>query len=143
MAWCGADSKEKFGNRCLIRRVLFWHSTSRICSENAQPCILECGFIRAADLFQAELPAATIARCRSSDRRVEQVCHHHAGRPSDGHEIMEKGVGVTDGEKYTVGRWLTFDPASERHTGEFAEEANALLKDPNRKGFEIPEPGKV
>jgi predicted dehydrogenase len=54
------------------------------------------------------------------------------------HEMMEKGVGVTDKEKYIVGPWLTYDPATERHTGEHAEAANALLKDHNRKGFEIP-----
>ncbi len=60
------------------------------------------------------------------------------------HEMMRDGVGVPeDGAEYTVGPWLTFDPKTERHTGEFAEKANALLKDPNRKGFEIPEPGKV
>jgi hypothetical protein len=56
------------------------------------------------------------------------------------HEIMAKGVGVPeDGAYYNVGPWLTFDPATERHTGEFAAEANALLKDPNSPGFEIPE----
>ena len=56
------------------------------------------------------------------------------------HEIMAKGVGVPeDGAYYNVGPWLTFDPATERHTGEFATEANALLKDPNAAGFEIPE----
>lgn len=55
------------------------------------------------------------------------------------HEIMNKGVGIAEGSaEYTVGPWLTFDPATERHTGEFAEQANGLLKDPNRKGFEIP-----
>lgn len=55
------------------------------------------------------------------------------------HEIMRDGVGIPeDGNEYVVGPWLTFDPATETHTGEFAAEANALLKDPNRPGFEIP-----
>jgi predicted dehydrogenase len=55
------------------------------------------------------------------------------------HEIMRDGVGVPeDGAQYNVGPWLTFDPQTERHTGDFAAEANALLKDPNRAGFEIP-----
>ncbi|MCA9056997.1 MAG: Gfo/Idh/MocA family oxidoreductase [Planctomycetaceae bacterium] len=55
------------------------------------------------------------------------------------HEIMADGVGIpADGNEYTVGPWLTFDPATERHTGDYAAEANVLLKDPNRKGFEIP-----
>ena len=60
------------------------------------------------------------------------------------HSIMADGVGVPkDGSKYKVGPWLTFDPKTEKHTGEHAAAANALLKDPNRKGFEIPAPGKV
>ncbi|MDO8540587.1 MAG: Gfo/Idh/MocA family oxidoreductase [Opitutaceae bacterium] len=60
------------------------------------------------------------------------------------HAIMRDGVGVPeDGAEYTVGPWLTFDPKSERHTGQFAKEANALLKDPNNAGFEVPKPGKV
>ena len=59
------------------------------------------------------------------------------------HEIMDKGVGISEEAKYTVGPWLTYDPKTERHTGEHAKEANALLKDPNRKGFEIPDAKKV
>ena len=55
------------------------------------------------------------------------------------HSIMADGVGVPiDGAHYTVGPWLTFDPASERHVGDHAEQANALLKDENRPGFQIP-----
>jgi predicted dehydrogenase len=60
------------------------------------------------------------------------------------HEIVTKGMGVPeDGAEYTVGPWLTFDPETERCTGEHAEAANALLKDPNREGFEIPDISKV
>lgn len=60
------------------------------------------------------------------------------------HEVMSDGVGLPqDGNEYTVGPWLTFDPETERHTGEFASEANALLKDTNRKGFEVPSAGSV
>jgi hypothetical protein len=60
------------------------------------------------------------------------------------HEIMANGVGVPeDGAEYTVGPWLTFDPKTERHVGDHAEEANALLKDKNRPGFEIPDPKNV
>ena len=43
-----------------------------------------------------------------------------------------------DGTEYTVGPWLTFDPETEQHVGDFADEANALLKDPNNAGFEVP-----
>ena len=56
------------------------------------------------------------------------------------HDIMANGVGVAkDGENYTVGPWLTFNPKTEMHTGDHADEANALLKDPNNQGFQVPE----
>ncbi|WP_414660099.1 Gfo/Idh/MocA family protein [Horticoccus sp. 23ND18S-11] len=60
------------------------------------------------------------------------------------HEMMRDGVGVPEnGAEYVVGPWLTFDPKTETHTGAFAKEANALLKDPNSPGFEVPSVGKV
>jgi predicted dehydrogenase len=60
------------------------------------------------------------------------------------HNIMSEGVGVPENEaEYVVGPWLAFDPKTEKHVGEGAAAANALLKDPNRKGFEIPVSGKV
>lgn len=60
------------------------------------------------------------------------------------HEIMRDGVGIPeDGSEYVVGPWLTFNPESERHVGAHAAEANALLKDVNRPGFEIPSPNRV
>ncbi|MDG2122826.1 MAG: hypothetical protein P8J87_03955, partial [Verrucomicrobiales bacterium] len=59
------------------------------------------------------------------------------------HEVMEKGVGIKDNEHYTVGPWLTFDPKTERCIGDHADAANALLKDPNNKGFEVPDAAKV
>ncbi len=55
------------------------------------------------------------------------------------HEIMRDGVGLPEhGAKYILGKPLTFDPATERHVGEFAEQANRLLKDDNNPGFQIP-----
>ena len=60
------------------------------------------------------------------------------------HSLMRDGVGVPEvGAEYTVGPWLTFDPETETHTGDFAKEANQLLKDPNRSGFEIPTAAQV
>ena len=60
------------------------------------------------------------------------------------HDIMEKGVGVPqDGNKYTVGPVLTFDPQTEKHVGEHAQAANVLLKDTNRPGYEIPTASQV
>ncbi|MCA9231825.1 MAG: Gfo/Idh/MocA family oxidoreductase [Planctomycetales bacterium] len=55
------------------------------------------------------------------------------------HEIMSEGVGVPkDGNYYTVGPWLTFDPSTETMVGDHAEEATVLLKDNNRDGFKVP-----
>ena len=54
------------------------------------------------------------------------------------HEMMKKGAGLGEDAKYVVGPWLNYDPKSERHRGDFAKEANALLKDANRPGFEVP-----
>ena len=55
------------------------------------------------------------------------------------HELMRGGAGVPeDGTSYTVGPVLAFDPKTERFTGDREEAANRLLKDPNRKGFEVP-----
>jgi hypothetical protein len=52
---------------------------------------------------------------------------------------MEKGVGISaEGETYTVGPMLEFDPQTEQHTGSLAAEANALLRSPNNAGFEVP-----
>ena len=60
------------------------------------------------------------------------------------HEVMRDGVGIPeDKAEYTVGPWLTFDPKTELHTGEHAEAANVLLKDPNNEGFEVPQIDKV
>ncbi|MGN6547759.1 MAG: Gfo/Idh/MocA family protein, partial [Aureliella sp.] len=60
------------------------------------------------------------------------------------HEVMHDGVGIpTEGNHYNVGPWLAFDPNTERHTGEHAEAANRLLKDPNNRGFEVPAADKV
>ncbi len=60
------------------------------------------------------------------------------------HDVMSNGVGLPeDGTRYTVGPWLTFNPETERHTGAFATEANELLKDANRPGFQVPDPRRV
>lgn len=55
------------------------------------------------------------------------------------HDIMRDGVGIPeDKAEYIVGPTLTFDPDSERHTGDWANKANVLLKDPNNPGFQVP-----
>ena len=55
------------------------------------------------------------------------------------HSIMRDGVGIPEhGTSYRVGPLLTFDPATERHVGEHAEDANRLLKDPNNPAFTVP-----
>ena len=60
------------------------------------------------------------------------------------HAITRDGCGVPeDKENYIVGPWLNFDPKAERFTGEHAEAANKLVRDPHRTGFEIPDVDKV
>lgn len=60
------------------------------------------------------------------------------------HSVMADGVGVpVDGNHYTVGPMLTFDPATESFTGDHAQQANRLLKDRNRSGYEVPAADKV
>jgi len=55
------------------------------------------------------------------------------------HEIMRQGVGIPEHEaRYRLGPTLTFDPATERFTGDHAEAANRLLKDVNNAGFRVP-----
>ena len=55
------------------------------------------------------------------------------------HQVMAKGVGLPQhNNKYTVGPWLEFDPATERYRGEQAQAANKLLRNNYRRGFEIP-----
>ncbi len=55
------------------------------------------------------------------------------------HAIMRDGVGVAEnGTQYQLGKHLTFDPVTERFTGDFADQANALIKDADNPGFEIP-----
>ena len=46
---------------------------------------------------------------------------------------LRNGVLLTD----------SFDPETERHTGQFATEANELLKNANRPGFQVPDAGNV
>lgn len=60
------------------------------------------------------------------------------------HDIMRDDAGIPeDGAEYTVGPWLSFDAQSERFIGDHADEANRLLKDPVRAGFEFPEEYRV
>lgn len=60
------------------------------------------------------------------------------------HATIRDGVGIPeDGASYRVGPMLTFDPAAERFTGEHADEANRLLKDPHNPGFEVPSPDRI
>lgn len=61
--------------------------------------------------------------------------HEHFGKL---HDLMDNAGLAKDGEKYTVGPWLTFDPETETHVGPNAKKANALLQDDNNRGFEVP-----
>ena len=55
------------------------------------------------------------------------------------HHIMQDKAGIpVDRENYIVGPMLEFDPATERHVGSMAENANRLLKDANHQDFVLP-----
>ncbi|MEM7235105.1 MAG: gfo/Idh/MocA family oxidoreductase, partial [Planctomycetota bacterium] len=60
------------------------------------------------------------------------------------HAITRDGCGVPeDKAQYTVGPWIGFDPKTEMCIGDNAKAANKLLRDPNSKGFEIPDVANV
>lgn len=60
------------------------------------------------------------------------------------HEIARDGMGVPVNQaEYIVGPWLEFDGEQEHFVGEHSVEANRLLLDPQRRGFEIPTPNSV
>jgi len=60
------------------------------------------------------------------------------------HEITRDGMGVPVNQaNYIVGPWLQFDGESEHFTGEHSVEANRLLRDLRRPGFDIPSPEMV
>ncbi len=108
-----------------------------------------------ADMYEAHLSCVVGHLMNNSYRLGKKVPFNaKAGKFGDNkdayehfmklHEIMAEGVGVPENEaEYTVGPWLTFDPKTERFTGEHADEANKLVRDPNRKEFQIPDADKV
>jgi len=63
------------------------------------------------------------------------------------HAIMRDGVGIEEGAaskaRYRLGPTLTFDPKTERHTGDHADAANALLSDRHSTAFPIPSISEV
>ncbi len=76
--------------------------------------------------------------CRFGDS--PEVAKHFMGL----HSIMRDGVGINENDgEYHVGPLLTFDPKTERHTGDRAEIANALLKDSNNAGFQVPDLSQI
>lgn len=55
------------------------------------------------------------------------------------HKVMSEGVGVSGSDaNYQLGPMLNFDAETERFKGERADEANALVKDADNPGYEIP-----
>ena len=114
--------------------------------------------VRAGDPKLANCDALTAHRSctlghlmNNSYRLGEQVpFNKQAGRFGDNadaaehfgilHDVMAKGVGIpADGNHYTVGPMLHFDPEAERFTGDHADQANLLLKDTNHEGFVVPD----
>lgn len=60
------------------------------------------------------------------------------------HDIASDGMGIPqDQAEYIVGPWLKFDGEAEHFTGDYAVEANRLLRDPRNAEFDIPSPQSV
>jgi hypothetical protein len=60
------------------------------------------------------------------------------------HEVMRDGVGVPeDGSRIRRRPVADLRSQTERFTGEFADQANKLVQDPHRPGFEVPAADKV
>ena len=60
------------------------------------------------------------------------------------HDILKDGVQLPiDKTEYLLGPWLEFDGEREVFVGDRADEANKLLRDDCRKGYEMPEADKV
>ena len=60
------------------------------------------------------------------------------------HEIARDGMGVPVNQAdYIVGPWLNFDGETEHFVGDHSDEANRLLSDLRRPGFDIPSPAYV
>ena len=80
---------------------------------------------------QAADPAKVAEACNSSEEAKltwESTAEH----------LKSNGVDLNI-EKPTLGPWLTFDPKTERFTGEHAEAANALVKESYRAPYVIPD----
>jgi predicted dehydrogenase len=102
------------------------------------------------DAETAHLSSALIHLANISYRLGQQGTYDKArGTIGDNKEVVaslerirdnSKAVGVPiDKTVYTIGPVLTFDPASEKFTGERAEEANKLLTRNYRAPFIVPE----
>ncbi|MEM7393987.1 MAG: Gfo/Idh/MocA family oxidoreductase, partial [Verrucomicrobiota bacterium] len=79
---------------------------------------------------------------KADSEKVAEACGGHEEHKSTWESTLEhlKANGVDLGvEKPTLGPWLTFDPKTERFTGDHAEEANALVKEKYRDPYVIPE----
>jgi len=60
------------------------------------------------------------------------------------HDIATDGMGIPqDSTDYIVGPWLNFDGEAEHFIGDYATEANRLLRDPRNAEFDIPSPQSV
>ena len=72
----------------------------------------------------------------ASDFGGNQDAIEHFGRL---HKVMSEGVGISGSDaSYQLGPMLNFNAQTERFEGERADEANALVKDANNPGYEIP-----
>jgi hypothetical protein len=100
------------------------------------------------DMLQGHLSACLIHMSNTSYRlgktsSAGEIREHISGRKdllaiyeSMREHLLANGVDV---DKMVAGPMLTMDPAAERFTGEFSQEANKLISREYRKPFVVPE----
>jgi Oxidoreductase family, NAD-binding Rossmann fold len=82
-----------------------------------------------------------LGKATSVDEVRERLKNNAAGLETYEHFVQNLQDNKIDlnVDKISAGPWLEFDPVSEKFTGEFAEEANKMIKEEYAPGFELPE----
>jgi len=76
----------------------------------------------------------------STDEVKERLAGDKVGQETFAHFVANLDANKIDlaTTKFVAGPWLNFDHASNKFTGEFAEEANKLMVEEYAAGFELP-----
>jgi hypothetical protein len=101
-----------------------------------------------ASIIQADdLPDPAVvsaAMRKANDYYVSQLASHGGYASSWKTDLsLAFAEGKESKARYRLGPTLTFDPKTERHTGDHADAANALLSDRHSTAFPIPSISEV